>query len=125
VIVLPPLMVERNVWGSNLRRFAAAATGVMIGSLATLNDARQSQFSEADYSIRGLEGQRKYLFVVTKMEQAGFGIGSRWLDPAMTNVEAVSEMLKPCDARMMRSYPVSTRVNPVVNDDEECSLIAR
>ena len=45
-----------------------------------------------------------------------------WLDPGMTNVEAVSEMLKPYDARTMRSYPVSSRVNHVANDDAECSL---
>ena len=45
-----------------------------------------------------------------------------WLDPGMTNVEAVSEMLKPCDAGTMRCYPVSTRVNHVVNDDAECSI---
>jgi putative SOS response-associated peptidase YedK len=44
-----------------------------------------------------------------------------WLDPGMTNVEGVSEMLKPYDARMMRCYPVSTRVNHVANDDAECS----
>ncbi len=31
-----------------------------------------------------------------------------WLDPGMTNVEAASEMLKPYDARLMRSYPVSS-----------------
>jgi putative SOS response-associated peptidase YedK len=45
-----------------------------------------------------------------------------WLDPGMTNVEAVSEMLKPYEARTMRSYPVSSRVNHVANDDAECSL---
>jgi putative SOS response-associated peptidase YedK len=44
-----------------------------------------------------------------------------WLDPGMTDVVAVSELLKPCDARLMRCYPVSTRINHVVNDDEECS----
>ena len=44
-----------------------------------------------------------------------------WLDPGMTNVEAVSEMLKPYDPRVMRCYPVSTRVNHVANDDAECS----
>jgi hypothetical protein len=44
-----------------------------------------------------------------------------WLDPGMMNVEAVSEMLKPCDAQTMRSYPVSTKVNLVANDDAECS----
>jgi putative SOS response-associated peptidase YedK len=36
-------------------------------------------------------------------------------------VSAASELLKPCDARLMRCYPVSTRVNFVVNDDEACS----
>ena len=45
-----------------------------------------------------------------------------WLDPGMTNVEAVSEMLKPYDAGSMRCYPVSTRVNHVANDDAECSV---
>jgi len=32
-----------------------------------------------------------------------------------------SELLKPCDAWLMRCYPVSTRINSVANDDEECS----
>ncbi len=44
-----------------------------------------------------------------------------WLDPGMTDVEAVSELLKPYNAGLMRSYPVSTRINHVANDDEECS----
>jgi putative SOS response-associated peptidase YedK len=44
-----------------------------------------------------------------------------WLDPGMQNVQVVSEFLKPYDARLMRSYPVSSRVNHVANDDEECS----
>jgi putative SOS response-associated peptidase YedK len=44
-----------------------------------------------------------------------------WLDPGMQNVAAISELLKPYDARLMRSYPVSSRINHVANDDEECS----
>jgi len=36
-------------------------------------------------------------------------------------VVVVSELLKPLDARLMRCYPVSSRINYVVNDDEECS----
>ena len=44
-----------------------------------------------------------------------------WLDPGMQNVAAVSELLKPYDARLMRCYPVGTRINHVANDDEECS----
>jgi putative SOS response-associated peptidase YedK len=38
----------------------------------------------------------------------------------MQNVAAISELLKPFDAGLMRSYPVSTRINHVTNDDEEC-----
>jgi putative SOS response-associated peptidase YedK len=44
-----------------------------------------------------------------------------WLDPGMHNVAAVSELLKPYDARLMRCYPVSNRINHVANDDEACS----
>jgi putative SOS response-associated peptidase YedK len=44
-----------------------------------------------------------------------------WLDPGMTDVQVVAELLKPYDARLMRSYPVSTRINHVANDDAECS----
>ncbi len=44
-----------------------------------------------------------------------------WLDPGMTNVAVVSELLKPYDANSTRCYPVSSRVNRVENDDEECS----
>lgn len=43
-----------------------------------------------------------------------------WLDPGMRDVAAVTEMLKPGDARLMCCYPVSTRINHVAND-EECS----
>ena len=44
-----------------------------------------------------------------------------WLDPGMTGVQVISELLKPYDPRLMRCYPVSSRVNHVGNDDEECS----
>ena len=44
-----------------------------------------------------------------------------WLDPGMKDVAVVSELLKPYDARLMRCYPVSSRINSAVNDDEECA----
>ncbi len=44
-----------------------------------------------------------------------------WLDPGMHNLPALSELLKPYDARLMRCYPISTRINRVANDDEACS----
>ena len=42
-----------------------------------------------------------------------------WLDPGIQNVAAISELLKPYDARLMWRYPISTRINHVANDDEE------
>jgi hypothetical protein len=44
-----------------------------------------------------------------------------WLDPGMRDVSEASELLKPYDARQMRYYPVSARINYVSNDDETCS----
>lgn len=44
-----------------------------------------------------------------------------WLDPGMQNVAAISELLKPYDAGLMRGYPVSARINRLANDDEACS----
>jgi putative SOS response-associated peptidase YedK len=39
----------------------------------------------------------------------------------MRDAIAASKLLKPYDARLMRCYPVSTRINHVANDDAECS----
>ena len=44
-----------------------------------------------------------------------------WLDPGMTNVAEATKLLKPYDARLMRCYAVSTRVNSVANDDAACA----
>ena len=44
-----------------------------------------------------------------------------WLDPGMRDVGMASELLKPYNALLMRCYPISTRINQVANDDEECS----
>jgi len=44
-----------------------------------------------------------------------------WLDPGMTNAGEVSRMLRPYDAQSIRSYPVSSHVNSVANDDAECA----
>jgi putative SOS response-associated peptidase YedK len=45
-----------------------------------------------------------------------------WLDPGMRDMAVASHLLKPYDARLMRCYPISNRINHVANDDEECSL---
>jgi len=45
-----------------------------------------------------------------------------WLDPGMKDVSAASDLLKPYDARLMRCYPISTRIHHVVNDDPECCV---
>ncbi len=47
-----------------------------------------------------------------------------WLDPGFADVPALSDLLKPFEARLMRCYPVSARVNNVANDDEGCSALA-
>jgi putative SOS response-associated peptidase YedK len=44
-----------------------------------------------------------------------------WLDPGITDVQIISELLKHYDAWLMRCYPVSMRVNSTANDDAECS----
>jgi putative SOS response-associated peptidase YedK len=44
-----------------------------------------------------------------------------WLDPGFADAAALSEFLRPYEARLMRSYPVSARVNSVVNDDVGCA----
>ena len=38
------------------------------------------------------------------------------------DIGVVSDLLKPYDARLMRCYPVNTRVSNVANDEEECSV---
>jgi putative SOS response-associated peptidase YedK len=45
----------------------------------------------------------------------------RWLDPGITDPQRVSDLLRPFDARLMRTYPVSTAVNRVENDGPECA----
>jgi len=45
-----------------------------------------------------------------------------WLDPWIKDVSAASDLLKPFDVRLMRCYPVSTRINNVGNDDAACSV---
>ena len=42
-----------------------------------------------------------------------------WLDPDITDFEAIREILKPFDPGLMRRYPVSTRLNNSRNDDAE------
>jgi len=44
-----------------------------------------------------------------------------WPDPGMRDVSGAPELLKPYDARLMRCYPVSSRINRPENDDEGCS----
>ncbi len=44
-----------------------------------------------------------------------------WLDPNITSVAIISQLLRPFDASRMTRYPVSARINTVQNDDEACS----
>ena len=47
-----------------------------------------------------------------------------WLDPGMQDTSTASEMLKSYGAQFMRRFPVSTRINHVANDEEDCSAPA-
>jgi len=40
-----------------------------------------------------------------------------WLDPGFHDLTGITDLLKPFDAGAMKKYPVSQRVNSVVNDD--------
>jgi len=44
-----------------------------------------------------------------------------WLDPGITDPTRIADLLAPFDARLMKKYPVSMRVNSVKNDDPECA----
>jgi hypothetical protein len=47
-----------------------------------------------------------------------------WLDPGMNDANVVSERLKPFDARLMRCFPISTRINHVANADDGTTPIS-
>jgi putative SOS response-associated peptidase YedK len=47
-----------------------------------------------------------------------------WLDPGVANMALVTDYLKALDARLMKKYPVSTRVNRAENDGPECAIEA-
>jgi putative SOS response-associated peptidase YedK len=44
-----------------------------------------------------------------------------WLDPGVTAPSRMTGCLQPFDARLMKKYPVSTRVNSPENDDPACA----
>ena len=44
-----------------------------------------------------------------------------WLDLGFTDLECITEMLRPFNPKLMKRYPVSSRVNTPTNDDSECS----
>ena len=93
--------------------------------------------------VRTTKAKQPFCFEVNEGDLFAFaGLWDRWKDPHGTWIKACSiltttpnavtsvvhdrmpvilELLKPYDARLMHSYPVSSRVNHVANDDEECS----
>ena len=52
------------------------------------------------------------------LERDDYGL---WLDPGFKDLSALAEMIRPFNAGLMKSYPVSTRVNAPRNDDPECA----
>ena len=45
-----------------------------------------------------------------------------WLDPDVTNFDAIKDILKPYDATQMRRYPVSTKMNNSKNEGADSAL---
>ena len=43
-----------------------------------------------------------------------------WLDPGFSDVASIVGMLQPFDSALMKTFPVSQRVNSVENDDATC-----
>jgi putative SOS response-associated peptidase YedK len=44
-----------------------------------------------------------------------------WLDPDVTDFDAIKDILKPYDADQMRRYPVSTKLNNSKNEGAEAA----
>jgi hypothetical protein len=71
------------------------------------------------FNVGALFG-KQYCLDASLIKKLSFG-RNLWLDPAFRDTISVSEMLKPFDARLMSRYPVSNRVNHVLNDDADCA----
>jgi putative SOS response-associated peptidase YedK len=44
-----------------------------------------------------------------------------WLDPDVTDVDAIRDIFKPYDTDLMRRYPVNTKLNNSQNEGAECA----
>jgi putative SOS response-associated peptidase YedK len=44
-----------------------------------------------------------------------------WLDPGVKDAARVTDCLQPFNPRLMKKYPVGTRVNRAENDDQDCA----
>jgi len=76
--------------------------------------------SDALFSAAPLARSRT-LDLHTKWCKSSRGVQEPRTEISQEKLDAASELLKPYDARLMRCYPISTRINHVANDDEECS----
>lgn len=48
-----------------------------------------------------------------------------WLDPDVTDFDAIRDILKPYNAEQMRRYPISTRLNNSRNEGAESAAPVR
>lgn len=44
----------------------------------------------------------------------------RWLEPSLTDLQTLRELLKPYDSKAMKATPVSSAVNNPINEKPEC-----
>lgn len=95
--------------------------GRRTGFPAALGDSQHVRIPPAAHTF-----QSDVETVHRLVEDEFFDLESRKLRPVARTSEcktvaAISELLKPYDARLLLCHPVSTRINHVANDDAECS----
>src|SRR5262249_48475677 len=73
------------------------------------------------YPATASSGKLKIFIAPMETMNRPDGFSAAWLDPGAKRPDRIAELLKPLDARLMRCYPVSERVNRVENDDPECA----
>src|SRR4051812_876752 len=88
---------DQNAWLTmKTPRLVLRKSGVVLRRRAGLRQLLQDVAS----------GSAGYRAILVTMSAVGVAFRTR-LDPACSDVNAVSEALKPYDGRMMRSFPVS------------------
>ena len=80
-------------------------TGTIIESCSILTTTSNAMLADLHHRMPVMLPRNKY---------------NLWLDPGVKNVKELVNLLVPFDATQMRCFRVSTGVNAVSNDDQDC-----